>query len=64
MEIDKKKIKDLIKKARADVDISPTQPQCFAGNYSMGHVSFLGYQITIENPKGSIRRGTDADGNS
>lgn len=31
-----------------------------AGNYKMGHVKIDGYDVTIENPKGSTRSGKDA----
>lgn len=49
--------------ASADVNTSPTDAQKEAGNYRKGHLKFDGYDISIENPKGSVRRGTDADGN-
>lgn len=35
----------------------PTDAQLKAGNYKKGHVRWNGLDITIENPKGSIRRG-------
>lgn len=44
------------------VDTNPSEAQKEAGNYQKGHISIDGLDITIENPKGSIRRGTDADG--
>lgn len=44
------------------VDTNPTDGQKEAGNYKKGHVRIDGYDITIEQPKGSVRRGTDADG--
>ena len=53
-----------IQDAEADVDVSPTQAQKDAGNYRKGHIKLDGYDITIENPKGSERSGVDADGNS
>lgn len=40
----------------------PSEAQKEAGNYAKGHVTFGGYHFTIENPAGSVRRGTDADG--
>lgn len=40
----------------------PTDGQKEAGNYKMGHVTFNGLDITIENPAGSERTGTDSDG--
>ena len=54
---------DAIAKAEAEVDTSPTDAQKEAGNYRKGHVRIDGYDITIENPKGSERSGTDAKGN-
>lgn len=44
------------------VDINPTEGQKEAGNYKMGHVKVYGMDITIENPKGSVRSGKDANG--
>lgn len=46
----------------AQVDITPTEAQKEAGNYQKGHIMVDGFDVTIENPKGSIRRGTDASG--
>ncbi len=40
----------------------PTEAQKAAGNYKMEHRRVDGYNISIENPKGSLRRGTGADG--
>lgn len=40
----------------------PTDAQISAGNYKKGHVYLHGLDISIENPKGSTRSGTDADG--
>ena len=48
--------------AEAEVDTSPTEGQKEAGNYKKGHLSLHGLDITIENPKGSTRSGTDSDG--
>ena len=52
-----------IKAEEAKVDTNPSEAQKEAGNYQKGHINIDGYDITIENPKGSIRRGTDANGN-
>lgn len=41
----------------------PTAAQKEAGNYKKGHVQFDGLDLTIENPVGSTRTGTDGDGN-
>lgn len=46
------------------VNENPTEAQKEAGNYKMGHLNLDGYRITIENPKGSVRRGTDSKGNA
>ena len=48
--------------AEAKTDPNPTEAQKKAENYKQGHVTLWGLPITIENPKGSIRRGTDANG--
>lgn len=45
-----------------NVNTNPTEGQKEAGNYRMGHVRIKGMQISIENPKGSYRRGVDKDG--
>jgi hypothetical protein len=42
----------------------PTPAQIEAGTYSKGHLNLHGLDIAIENPKGSVRRGTDASGRS
>ena len=46
----------------AQVDTNPTEAQKEAGNYQKGHIKVDGYDITIENPKGSVRRGIDDNG--
>ena len=51
-----------IRKARKEVEASPTDAQKKAGNYKKGHITLDGYDITIENPKGSTRSGVDASG--
>ncbi|MBK8760426.1 MAG: hypothetical protein IPM03_08315 [Sulfuritalea sp.] len=40
----------------------PTAAQIEAGVYAKGHLNLHGLDIAIENPAGSIRRGTDASG--
>lgn len=44
------------------VETNPTEAQKEAGNYKKGHIKVDGMNITIEQPKGSIRRGKDANG--
>lgn len=58
----KPSISSKIATAEAETDTNPTEGQKEAGNYKKGHVRIDGYDITIEQPKGSVRRGTDADG--
>ncbi|MEG1544159.1 MAG: hypothetical protein RR382_06490, partial [Tannerellaceae bacterium] len=55
-------VNSAIASAEANVDTNPTQAQKEAGNYRMGHVEIDGHNITIENPKGSVRSGVDASG--
>ena len=55
------KVKE-IADARKDVSANPTDAQKEAGNYKKGHITLDGYDITIENPKGSTRSGVDANG--
>lgn len=40
----------------------PTPAQVEAGNYKKGHVEVQGLDISIENPAGSVRKGTGSDG--
>ena len=55
-------LKAKIEAASADVNTEPTEAQKEAGNYKKGHVQVGAFDITIEQPEGSIRRGTDSDG--
>jgi len=48
--------------AKSETNTNPTEEQKKAGNYKMGHISFGGYRMSIENPKGSTRSGKDANG--
>lgn len=57
-----KSISAKVKEASADVNTEPTEAQREAGNYKKGHVQVGAFDITIEQPEGSIRRGTDAAG--
>ena len=56
-------IGEQIAEAEAEVNTDPTDKQKEAGNYRKGHVQVGTFNVTIENPKGSKRSGTDADGN-
>ncbi|MBQ9203486.1 MAG: hypothetical protein IJ155_04500 [Prevotella sp.] len=51
-----------ISRAEREVNTSPTPAQKEAGNYKKGHVKIDGFDVTIENPRGSERSGTDASG--
>ena len=51
-----------IAEAVKDIDVEPTEAQKKAGNYKKGHVKVQGFDITIENPKGAIRKGVDDNG--
>lgn len=51
-----------IEAASAEVNTDPTEAQKEAGNYKKGHVQVGTFDITIEQPHGSVRKGTDADG--
>lgn len=42
----------------------PSEAQVEAGNYQKQHRMVQGLDITIENPRGAIRRGVDKGGNS
>ena len=55
-------IANKITEAERLVNTEPTEAQKKAGNYRMGHVWVDGHNITIENPKGSVRRGVDVEG--
>jgi len=48
--------------AAAQVNPAPTEAQKEAGNYKKGHVTIHGLNVSIENPAGSIRSGTDKSG--
>lgn len=50
------------KKHGGQVNTEPSEAQIKAGNYKKDHFSWNGLGITIENPKGSIRRGLDKNG--
>lgn len=55
-------LSDALSAAEAETDQNPTDGQKEAGNYKKGHVQVGTFDITIENPKGSVRRGKDANG--
>ncbi len=51
-----------VEAASAEVNTEPTPAQAEAGNYKKGHITIGEFDITIENPAGSVRKGIDADG--
>lgn len=48
-----------LESARAQVNVEPSPAQVAAGNYKKGHVKLHGFDIAIENPKGSVRKSKD-----
>lgn len=56
-------IGEQVRAAETEVDTHPTDKQKEAVNYKKGHVQVGTFNVTIENPKGSIRSGIDANGN-
>lgn len=42
--------------------VVPEEAQKEAGNYKKGHIKIDGYDVIIENPKGSVRSGVDRNG--
>lgn len=55
-------LSEKIATASAEVNTEPPEAQKEAGNYKKGHVKVGTFDITIEQPHGSVRKGTDADG--
>lgn len=55
-------VREKIAEEGSKVNTNPSDAQKEAGNYRMGHLKIDGMDVTIENPKGSIRKGRDADG--
>lgn len=51
-----------VREAEAQTDTNPTEAQKEAGNYRKGHVTIDGLDISIEQPRGSVRSGKDKDG--
>lgn len=55
-------LSEQIEAASGEVNTTPTEAQKEAGNYKKSHVQVGTFDITIEQPQGSVRKGTDADG--
>ena len=51
-----------LKGAIAETEPNPSEAQKKAGNYKKGHISFGGYDFTVETPKGTTRSGKDEQG--
>lgn len=51
-----------ITNAEAQTETKPSQAQKEAGNYRKGHVQIGQFNVSIENPKGSVRSGVDVTG--
>lgn len=58
----KEDVKFKVEEERDKVETNPSEKQIEAGNYQKGHIQFDGFDISIENPKGGIRKGTDEKG--
>lgn len=55
-------IQEKITEAEAETDTNPTEAQKEAGNYKKGKVAIQGFDISIEQPQGSVRSGVDENG--
>lgn len=53
---------DRLKNAIAETETEPTEAQKKAGNYKKGHLTFGGYDFTVETPMGVTRSGKDEQG--
>lgn len=53
---------DRLQNAIAETETEPTEAQKKAGNYKKGHLTFGGYNFTVETPKGVTRSGKDEQG--
>ena len=53
---------EAMKQVATQVNPEPTEAQKEAGNYAKGHVKLLGFDASIENPKGSQRSGVNGKG--
>lgn len=53
---------DRLETAISETETNPTEAQKKAGNYKKGHLTFGGYNFTVETPKGVTRSGKDEQG--
>ena len=58
----RRSIRERLKRAISRTDTSPTDAQIEAGNYRKGRLRIQGLSLSVENPKGSVRSGTDRAG--
>jgi site-specific DNA-cytosine methylase len=56
------KFSEKLQNAIAETETEPTEAQKKAGNYKKGHLTFGGYNFTVETPKGVTRSGKDEQG--
>ena len=61
-ESEQQSVQSAVEAANAEVNTNPTPAQAEAGNYKHGYVTIGDFNIKIENPAGSVRKGTDANG--
>lgn len=61
--LDDNELREKTAKEESKVNTNPSDAQKEAGNYKKGHVQVGSFDVTIENPKGSVRNGVDAQGN-
>ena len=59
---DEPSIDAAIVEAGKETNTEPTDAQKEVGNYKKGHVKIDGFDVSIEQPKGSVRSGVDATG--
>lgn len=55
-------VKQKLAKAEAETERNPSEAKIKAENYKKGKLHFDGMKISIENPRGSVRRGKDKNG--
>lgn len=56
------KFSEKLQNAISETETNPTEAQKKAGNYKKGHLTFGGYDFTVETPKGVTRSGKDEQG--
>lgn len=62
MEIISESLSRELERARRETNTNPTDGQKEADNYKKGRITILGFNIAIENPKGTYRKGKDRNG--